>query len=104
MNQEISPNIWQNNRDKYHQIIGGRNKYWDKRFCDNPSAIEARKLLVELKKSGSISSLSNKIGVSSATISRVAGGNAGLIPIEKYNGRSTTEYVVDSLREMVKSI
>jgi len=103
MNREISPDIGQNNRIEYHQIIGGRKKYWDKRFCDNPSVIEARELLMELKKSESMLSLAKKIGVSSSTISHVAGGNAGLIPKPEYNGRSTTEYVMDSLREMVKS-
>ncbi len=104
MSREISLNIGQNNRDEYCRIIGCKRDFWDLRFCDGQNAVLARDYLIELREKGeNFGTLAKKIGVSSATISRVAGGNAGLIPIEKYNGRSTTEYVVDSLGEMVKS-
>jgi len=103
MNTEILKNIFIDNKAKYCEVFGCRNRYWDKRFCDNPYAVEARELLMELKKGESMLSLAKEIGVSSSTISRVVGGNAGSIPRSEYNGLSTTEYIMNSLREMVRS-
>lgn len=92
----------ESNKAEYRQNIGGRKRYWDKRFCDDSKAIEARDCLIELRKNGdNFGRISEKIGVGIATISRVAGGNAGLIPREEYGGRSTTEYVLDCLKEMM---
>ena len=104
MRREIINNsaAGETNRAEYRQNIGGRKRYWDKRFCDDQKAVEARDCLIELRKNGEdFGRISEKIGVGIATISRVAGGNAGLIPREEYGGRSTTEYVLDCLKEMM---
>lgn len=100
--KEISLNIEENNtpkdnRDEYHRVFKGRNPYWDERHCFRSDAIETRDMLIKVGETLTI--LGKKFGISPSTISCVAGGVGGLKPLEKYNGRSTTEYVVDSLRK-----
>lgn len=100
MNKEFLLNIGGDNRDEYHQIMGGKKGYWDKRYCFDPTATKARSLLIKL--GIKIGDISDEIGVSPSTISRTARGIAGLKPVEKFDGLSTTEYVVGRLEEMVR--
>lgn len=102
-NPESVENKVEDNRDLYHQIIGGKRIYWDLRYCFKHNAPKARELLIDLKKDRGINfgDISKEIGISSSTISRVARGTAGLIPKKEYNGLSTTEYVVIKLESIV---
>lgn len=80
-----------------------RTIFFDDRFCNGENAIQARKYLIFLRRSGEkMSDLAEKTGVSAGTICHLAGGIAGLTPIEKYDGRCMTDYLLDELKTIVE--
>lgn len=90
--------------DSYVKKISHKRRYWDRRFCEDPKAIEARECILELKNDGeSYRSLSEKIGgIGQSVLGRVAGGTAGIIPREEFDGLSTTEYVLKGLKDLIE--
>ncbi|MFA5532344.1 MAG: winged helix-turn-helix transcriptional regulator [Candidatus Shapirobacteria bacterium] len=104
MNKEFLPNISEDNRFKYHEVMGGKKGDWNEKYCFDNNAPEARELLISLRRDSGINlkDISEEIKVSPSTISKVARGMAGLIPKKEYKGLSTTEYVVKSLEQMIK--
>lgn len=95
----------ENNKTRYHEAVGGRKPHWwiDK-YHNRQDAIDAREHLICLTERGfNFEMLAEEFGISRSTLSNVARGVAGLKLKVKYGGRSTTEYVVDSLGEKRKT-
>lgn len=91
---------------EFHQIIGGSKRY-DLRFYLEPEAVETRNLISEIYKNRpgeiSIKNLAKEIGVAESTLSLAIGGRSGRKPKENLSGLSSTEYVVERLREIKSS-
>ena len=91
---------------EFHEGIGG-NKRIDLRFYTKPEAMETRNLINQIydkrKAEISLEKLAEEIGVDSGTLSLAIGGRAGNKKQEKFNGLSSTDYVVQKLKEILGS-
>lgn len=110
------------NKDRYHEVFGGRKGYFNPKYADTPSAYEAREILsemaIEARKKGQPGTLTQfsdeisekvykvsgdgrereeRIKISQVQLSRAAAGTLSNKPSAKYNGKSPEYFIMMAL-------
>lgn len=115
------------NKDRYHEVFGGRKGYFNSKYADTPSAYEAREILINMAiearkrgEPGTLTQFSNEISeivykvskggieykkeikISQVQISRAARGLLSNKPLAIYDGKSPEYFVLMALRKHYK--